>query len=359
MRVFLSVASFSSAYGGPARSVSCLASALADVGIAVGVWAPDQSALTTDYLDRDDRVQRLSGSEVEALAQFGEVDVIHDNGIWLPHNHRLAGLARARNIPRVVSTRGMLDPWALNHKRWKKRLAWWLYQNRDLRAAAALHATATSEADPIRRHGFDCPVHVIPNGVHIPGESAPSATAAGPMTALFVGRIYPVKGLPMLIEAWSKVRPAGWKMRIVGPDEAGHRAEVEALVRKVGLDEEFEFSGPLEGDALHQAYRDADLFILPSHTENFGMAAAEALAHALPVIATNGTPWKGLLEHGCGWWPAISSAGLAQALEDATSIDTMELRLMGARGRQWMLQEFSWPHVASGMVALYRSLRAG
>jgi glycosyltransferase involved in cell wall biosynthesis len=184
----------------------------------------------------------------------------------------------------------------------------------------------------------------------------PKFSSKSPRTALFVGRIYPVKGLPMLVEAWAKVRPSGWKMQIVGPDEAGHLAEVEELVRKAGLEADFEFTGPLEGGSLHQAYADADIFILPSHTENFGMVVAEALAHGLPVIATQGSPWSGLLDNACGWWPEISSASIANALRAATSLDPSELRLMGTRGLVWVQNDFSWDKCARLMADLYQSL---
>jgi glycosyltransferase involved in cell wall biosynthesis len=353
MKVFLAVASFQPAYGGPARSVSRLAAALTEAGIEVGVWAPDQSAAATSFLGKHDGLRRLQGTAAEALADFGKTDVIHDNGIWLPHNHRLAGLARAHGIPRVVSTRGMLEPWALNHKRWKKRLAWAIYQKRDIRAAAALHATAAREAEQIKCLKLGAPVYMVPNGVDLPASECLRAPSSGPQTALFLGRVHPVKGLPLLVEAWAKVRPKGWRMKIVGPDEVGHRAAVESLVRRHGLEAAFEFVGELEGDAKRMAYESADLFVLPSHTENFGMAIGEALAHALPVITTHGTPWKLLEAERCGWWVAVSVEGIAAALEDATRRSPEERVAMGARGRAWMEREFAWDSVAAGMLRMY------
>ena len=356
MKVFLSVASFQSAYGGPARSVSGLAVALAEAGVEVGVWAPDQSAADTGFLSRDSCVQRLLGSAAEALAQFGKPDVIHDNGIWLPHNHALAKLASRRNLPRVVSTRGMLEPWALNHKRWKKTLAWWLYQRNDLRSATCHHVTSESERRTVERFDWHRPVQFTPNGVDIPVLLDNRAPREPMRTALFVGRIYPVKGLLLLVEAWAKVRPSGWKMKIVGPDEAGHRAEVEALVRHHRLDAAFEFAGELDGDAKRQAYEAADLFVLPSYTENFGMAVGEALAHGLPVITTHGTPWQSLVSERCGWWVPVSVEGIAQALTESTQRSSQELQAMGVCGRLWMQRDFSWASVAAGIRRMYEAV---
>ena len=92
-------------------------------------------------------VQRIVGIESEALDRFGEPDILHDNGIWLPHNHRLAVLAERHGIPRIVSTRGMLEPWALRHKRFKKDVAWWLYQRRDLKQARCHVTTSTRKPE--------------------------------------------------------------------------------------------------------------------------------------------------------------------------------------------------------------------
>lgn len=318
------------------------------------MWAPDGSALVTPFLPDESPVRRLGGTEGEALRGVGPVDVIHDNGIWMPHNHRLAKLAAAKDLPRVVSTRGMLEPWALNHKRWKKRLAWLLYQHRDLRSAVLLHATATREAAHLGDLSIGRAIMMVPNGVDLLSTAPLRVPASGQRTALFVGRIYPVKGLPLLVEAWAKVRPMGWKMKIVGPDEAGHRAEVEALIHEAKLEADFEFAGALEGAALRKAYEEADLFILPSHTENFGMVVGEALAQGLPVITTYGAPWELLETKHCGWWVPISTDGIAAALEDATRKSPEELIAMGERGRAVVAERFSWDRIAREFVDCYR-----
>jgi len=152
VKVFLAGTSLLPDYGGPALSVARLATALTELGIEVGLWAANQSAATTPFLPPGSSVRRLTGSEVEALDNLGGADILHDNGIWLPHNHRIANLAARHNISRVVSTRGMLEPWAINHKWGKKRVAWWLYQRRDLKRAHCHHATAEAEARKAATH---------------------------------------------------------------------------------------------------------------------------------------------------------------------------------------------------------------
>lgn len=142
-------------------------------------------------------------------------------------------------------------------------------------------------------------------------------------------------------------------MKVVGPDEAGHRAEVETLVRKAGLAADFEFTGLLQGEALRKIYEEADLFLLPSYTENFGMVVAEALSHGLPVITTHGAPWQVLEREHCGWWVPVSVEGIVTALEDVLSRNPEELAAMGERGKALVEREFSWPQVARRMKDLY------
>ena len=300
-------------------------------------------------------------------------DLVHIHGIWSPALAKRWLFWRLRNVPCVVSTHGMLEPWALAHKALKKKVAWYIYQRFILERVAALHATSVREADNLRQLGLKVPILTIPWGVAMAGTSNiehRTANIEGQIigdgvreatdneqpikTALFVGRIYPVKGLSLLVEAWAKIRPSGWKMKIVGPDEAGHRAEVETLIRESKLKGDFEFTGTLEGEALRKAYDDANLFILPSHTENFGMVVGEALAQGLPVVTTHGAPWELLAAERCGWWVPVSVEGLAAALDDATRKSPEELIAMGERGRAVVAERFAWDRIAGEFIDCYR-----
>jgi glycosyltransferase involved in cell wall biosynthesis len=365
MKVLLTVTSLLPSYGGPAVSVPGLAAALADAGAEVGIWAPDQSAAAAPNLPSESQVQRLVGTEIEALARFGKPDVLHDNGIWLPHHHRLALLAVANGIPRVVSTRGMLEPWALRHRRLKKRVAWALFQQRDLKRASLHHATAEAEAENVRGLRLGVPVVVSPNGVNLPEQRSRAADSPveqfvpnSPRTALFLSRIHPKKGLPMLVEAWARVRPKGWILQIAGPDEGGHQKAVETAVRAAGLGDVVVFSGPVHDRAKWKAYSQADLFVLPTHSENFGIVIAEALAHGVPVLTTTGAPWPALAEFGCGWRVEATVDGIVKGLATATRIDSDSLRAMGRRGRSFVSAEFSWKRIANVMLSQYQGILA-
>jgi glycosyltransferase involved in cell wall biosynthesis len=372
MRVLHATASLDLSSGGPARSVPQLAAGIARAGHDVGIWCSGSVPSRLQELGGTEslRAQVFSGSFAAALDQFGAVDVVHDHGIWAPCHRAVAKECLRRSVPRVVSPRGMLEPWALRHKRWRKKLAWRLYQWRELQEAAALHATAESEAGQLRALGFRQPILVLPNGVTFPetmmrgglverqlhnvGEA--DGFAQQPRTALFLGRIHPIKGLPMLVEAWAKVRPEGWRMRVVGPDESGHRAKIRSLVDRAGLADQWIFDDPLQGEEKWAAMRQADLFILPSFSENFGIAVAEALGAGVPVVTTTGTPWSGLVENRCGWWVAPKTIEFAGALRNATSLPDDALRAMGRRGSAWVRRHFAWPDIAEQMIAGYTKM---
>ena len=363
VKIFLAATSLQPDYGGPAFSVSRLATALADVGVEVGLWASDGSAAASPLLPEVTSVQRIRGSESDALERFGKVDLLHDNGIWLPHNHQLALLAEKAGIPRVVSIRGMLEPWAFRHKQAKKKIAWWLYQRHDLKQARLHIATGEAEAKNLQRLGLKVPVAIVPNGIDMPkerprshGSESHRAVRSGSKTALFLGRIYPIKGLPMLVEAWARVRPEGWVLRVAGPDEAGHQKQLERAVSDSGLGDVISFVGPVGPPMKSSVFFDVDLFVLPSHSESFGMAVAEALAHAVPVLTTTGTPWSMVQEAGCGWWVPPSVDGLADGLRRATSLDREELLTMGEKGRSLVSKEFGWKRIADLMLSTYEEV---
>jgi len=351
MRVLLTGTSFISQYGGPARSVSGLAKSLTLSGMTVGVWAPDGSAEGADLLDGLD-LRILPGSLEQALEVFGSADIIHDSGIWLRHNHLIARVACRRKIPRVVSPRGMLEPWALNYRKWKKRMAWFAYQRRDLQSADGLHATVAREAEQFRDLGLRAPIAIVPNGVKMP-EVAGTRIPGSEKTALFLSRIHPVKGLPILVEAWSRLRPENWRMRVVGPDEDNHLTEVQYLVQQAGLEESWDFGEAVGEVGKWRALQEADLFILPSYSENFGIVVAEALASGTPVITTTGTTWEGLQQHNCGWRVEPESDAIAEALGVASRLSADKLSLMGARGKEWIEKDFAWPSIAEKMEEFY------
>jgi glycosyltransferase involved in cell wall biosynthesis len=366
LKILLTSTSLLPDYGGPAFSVSRLAMALADAGAEVGLWASDRSAANTPLVPAASPVLRLTGTDSEALDRLGQPDILHDNGIWLLHNHRFAAFAEKHGIPRVVSTRGMLERWAISHKGLKKKIAWRLYQRRDLKQALCHITTGEAEARSLQDLELGVPIAIVPNGVDVPEERPFSIAAESEKacrngrkrTALFLGRIYPIKGLPMLIEAWARVRPDGWLLRIAGPDEAGHQKQIERAVSAAGLGDVVSFTGPVEPQMKTPAFLDADLFVLPTHSESFGLVVAEALAHSVPALTTTAAPWSILRERGCGWSVDATVDGITEGLCQGTGLDSKALWDMGKKGRALVVEEFSWKRIADLMLSTYEEVLA-
>lgn len=357
MKVLLTVASVARSHGGPARSVSLLAHHLAKAGAEVGLWAADGSGAAPPLLPPGSLVRTFDGSVEKTLEDFGPFDLLHDNGLWLPFHHKLAMWSAREKIPRLVSPRGMLEPRALDFKKWKKRAAWWVYQRKDLASVTGFHATAAAEKQTVVSRWPDHPVAVIPNGVEIPkGSMATPGSDSEDKVVLFVGRLHPIKGLPMLLHAWAVTRPVGWRLHIAGPSENGHRAELERLIGKLGIGDRVRLNDELDEDSKRQAMENANLFVLPSQTENFGIVVAEALACGIPVIATQGTPWQSLEEERCGWWVPGTTDGMANALRDATHTPLEKLSLMGERGKKMVERDYSWDRIVADMGKYYESL---
>ena len=366
--------------GGPARTVPALCEAVARTDRYRVVLLltrrpgetnlrPDPDLVETVELAPPARPSRaaLRRAFRERIAELHDrrrFAAIHDHGQWLATNRAAADAAAALKIRRVVAPRGMLSPWARSHRKWAKRAAWWAFARRDLNAADALHATSDLEADELRALGARPPIAVIPNGVHVP-DPPPDGPRAGvdddaPREALFLSRVHPKKGLPDLIEAWGTLTAegvtAGWRLRIVGPDELGHRAELERRAAAAGLGDAVTFEGPVPDAAKWALYARASLFVLPTHSENFGVVVAEALACGAPALTTTAAPWSLLGSDRCGWWVAPGSAPVAAALRDALARSPAELAAMGARGRGAVRERFGWPEIGRAAADLYDRL---
>ncbi len=282
-------------------------------------------------------------------------DVVHLHGLWKYPSVAVWRWAKACGRPYAISPHGMLEPWSLTQSRCQKQLSNLLYQRACLRQATCLMATSAMEAESIRLAGYRTPIAIIPNGVEIPALPLPrTPPVAGRLRrAIFLSRIHPKKGLINLVEAWDILRPPGWELLIVGPDENGHLAEVQAAVRQHGLDALVHFPGEVMGEAKLRIYCDSDLFVLPSFSENFGLVIAEALSCEVPVITTHATPWQELESHACGWWIDTGVDPLVEALRQAFAMDPAYLHAMGVRGRALIEQNYTWKPIGKSMIEVY------
>lgn len=357
--------------GGPARTVTGLTDALSmlpEMRVELlsvrprsgAIVHPGERSFVSRHLARRRRfgvdIMKLSfRAALYDIAAQTRPDVIHDHGLWLPENQHAATASRKLRVPLVVHPRGMLEPWALQHRRFKKRLAMSLFQRRNLELADVIIATSVQEYQSVRAVGFTQPIAIIPNGVNVEpsSDSRTRIERKSPIrTALYLSRIHPKKGLLNLVAAWGRLRPTNWRLQIAGPDEGGHLYDVLSAARLAGIDGSLEYAGELDGAAKAAAYRNADLFILPTYSENFGLVVAEALAHGIPVITTKGAPWADLVAYQCGWWIDTGIEPLAAAIRAAMAMDDDERIAMGQRGREYV-RRFSWSAIASRTMAVY------
>jgi glycosyltransferase involved in cell wall biosynthesis len=371
MKVVHVVPSIAAEASGPSYSVPALCEALARQGVSVAlhVLAPppsrSPSGVVLEVYAPLAWATRLGVSPTMQrglrAAALGGADVVHNHSLWMMPNVYPAWAVRGTRSRLITSPRGVLSEWALRRSRWRKRLFWTLLQGAALRRTDCFHATAESEHDDIRRLGLRGPIAIIPNGIDVDDDVlVPKTQAHRPRRLLYLGRVHPKKGIDVLLRAWREVQGdfSEWELHIVGPGEAGHDRELQSLAAQLEL-QRVGFAGALYGEAKREAYREADLFVLPTHNENFGLAVAEALAHGTPAVVTKGAPWAGLQTHDCGWWIDHGVAPLVDTLRTALSRGPEQLQQQGLRGREWMRRDFSWDRVATMMYETYRWLIAG
>lgn len=298
------------------------------------------------------------------LEESASASILHSHSLWVMPNVYPGWVAEKTSTPLVLSPRGTLTEWALSHSAIRKKLFWQILQKRVVKGASCLHATSEDEYLDIRRVGLRQPVCIIPNGIDIPEfvleENLPSGTNSNLRTLLYLGRLHPIKGIDILLEAWSEIATARpeWQLRIAGPGEEAYTSSLKGMVGNLKAPR-VEFVGAVFGKDKQLEYQRADLFILPTHSENFGMTVAEALANGTPVITTKNAPWEGLAKHDCGWWIDLTLDQLKSTLLEATKLDCTDLNGMGERGRHWVSDVYNWSEIAHQMSDVYGWLVSG
>lgn len=297
----------------------------------------------------------LNFSLYSRLLQF-DPDVVHVNGLW-KHNSVVArNWSRRTSKPVVVSPRGMLSSDALSFSRWKKVFAMNLFQLRCLRHASCIHVTSDDETVSLRKLGVTTKCKKIPNGIDS-STAKPVPFSERQNVVLAMGRIHPIKGYDNLILAWGKIErdfPA-WSLIIRGPDHNLHRSYLVDLANRLNLDS-VTIGGEVCDREKDEFLSHGKLFVLSSLSENFGLTVGEALSNGTPVVASKGSPWKGLISRQCGWWTDSDVESLAANLALALNSPEVNLELMGQKGADWIASDFSWGSVAESFLELYQTL---
>ena len=274
-----------------------------------------------------------------------------------------ARAALRANVPYVVSPRGSLMTWSMRQKALKKRLYLALVERRLINGAAAVHTTTYLEQEQQEEWRFKAPTVVIPNGLDIaPFQRLPKrgklrqslAVSPGGTLSLFVGRLHREKRVGLMIEAFAKVAEGMPEadLLIVGPEGDGSGRRAERQVHELGLSDRVHFSGMLTGSSLIQAYADADMLVLLSHRESFGMVVVEAMAAGLPVLVSNEVGLaEEVVQAGAGYVVSAEPDQVANMWSQMLSASQLR-RAMGARGRALVQQRFSSKVAAAQMLDL-------
>jgi poly(glycerol-phosphate) alpha-glucosyltransferase len=327
----------------------------------------------------------------------GQFDLLHVHGLWQYPSCLAHSWHRKTGAPYVVSPRGMLDVWALENSRWKKKIAGYLYENAHLRNAACLHALCESEAQSFRAYGLKNPIAIIPNGIDLPEignrkseiGNAPwqGLIEPGKKLLLFLGRIHPKKGLLNLLRAWADIRKSEignrksneWVLAIAGWDQGGHEAELKQLCSELQIpfadirDPKSEignrkseisppsvlFLGPQFNEAKSGCYAHADAFILPSFSEGLPMAVLEAWANGLPVLMTPGCNLPVAFASNAAIRMEAYPEDIANRMHDFFRLAEPAQNEIGKKGFELVRKQFVWPVIGQEMVRLYQWILGG
>jgi len=292
--------------------------------------------------------------------------IVHQHGIWLGLSAAVCRWSSHAGGKVVIAPHGALDQWAIARSRTKKWVASRLYENRNLRHAACLHALSGEEASALREFGLKNPIAVLPNGVNVawaaqtPDSQSFRARHRIPPDArvlLFLSRLHPKKGLDLLFHAMAAEGAVrDWILLAAGSGKPAFERELAALAASLGIADSIRFVGHLSDPERRQAFGAAQAFVLPSRSEGFPMAVLEALACGVPVLTTTAVPGAFLVETGSGWRVPPESQSIAMALANLTTSSPETLSAMGSRGKEYVLREFTWERAATQVAQVYKWL---
>lgn len=293
-------------------------------------------------------------------ALFGEIapDVVHVNCCWTPDCAAIQRLAQSRGYRVVLTPHGMLEPWIVRRHYYTRKLpALWLYQRAAIRKADCIQATAESERQNLLKLGYNPHIQVVRLGIDAGGIEMRRSWRRT-WQILFLSRVHVKKGIGYLIEAAAILRQQlqGCRIVVAGEGDAEYVDSLKTRVHAEGLDGVVQFVGGVYGQRKWTLFQESDFFVLPTNSENFGLAIAEALASGTPVITTVGTPWSDLNTAGAGAWIEIGTQPLVNALSRFLSLSDAERELMGRNGRRLVEDKYSARVMARDMMRLYESL---
>lgn len=377
MRVLVVAPYVATTYGGPGKVVVELTQALAQFAVEVDLITTNANADTSldvplqVWHDRNGyRIQYFpswnrqdliwSSSLLQWLFKhIRNYDVVHTHCLFMPIASATNWICRWHRVPFVMTPHGMLEPWALAQKAWKKRLYYTAIEQPTLKQAKAIHVLTAVEAEQVRSLGLHQTV-IVPNGIHQREfESLPDANlfyqqfphTRDKVLILFLGRLDPKKGLDLLAPAFAAIRQQFPQTHLViaGPDMIGYLPTAEAFFADLNLTEYVTFTGMLSGELKLAALAAAKLYVCPSYSEGFSMSVLEGMAAGLPCVITEGCNFSEAAQVAQVVQPTSSAIAnaLIQALSDAQPT--------GGQAKQFVFQNYTWERSAAKLLEAYRT----
>ena len=366
MKILTFISSLDINDGGPSRSVPMLVKGLAELGVDVTLMTICSENMNVHALEGTTAKLKLlepsfSRSEIAQYLKDEKFHLIQIQSMWdLPY-HKVMVEARRLGIPYIVTPRGMLEPWSLLQKKWKKKLAWWLYQRNDVQKSVCVFTTAKMEAEHVSNLGITTYKAVIPNGIETDSYPCKTSIDVVKKQLLFLSRVHVKKGIEILFDAWKRIHSefADWQLFVVGNGEDEYIQSLENRLERLGLKDSIRILPPVFGNDKTRIYQESALFCLPSFSENFGLVIAEAMSCGTPVITTTNCPWDILNETNTGWCVDLSVDNLEYALREALSMNPTELYDMGQKASKLIRDNFDYRSVARKTLCLYEWLLGG
>jgi glycosyltransferase involved in cell wall biosynthesis len=360
-------------YGGIAASVTALCQCSRDnhdfrerILAFCGSESPEQQVPVYRFPSGARGCARLAGRSVFA-EQLRNSSVVHIHGLW--EEHFLYGMIGSYlyRKPVIISPHGMLDSWALRQKRLKKWLFSTVIQKPVLTSACVMRALTASEAADIRSYGVKAPVVVIPNGVTRPGRAEPESFfecfphTRGAKIATFIGRLTQKKGLDILWRAWVTAarRVPDAQLVIAGPDCEGVGTELRKLIAKSELRNRVTMPGMVTGELKWALLSASTVFVLPSRSEGFSVAALEALSVGTPAIVSHECNLPEIGPANCGWSIENTEQALADALIDALSMPLGKILEMRTQATVLARTKYNWTRAGHAIREVYEWMLGG
>lgn len=388
MKILHVIANLAPRYGGPPKACFEMARAMASLGHRVSIYTTNQDGPTelnvpTDHPVIKDGVEiryftiqhpRFWGFSIPLVLALRKViresDIVHIHSLYLFHGVAAAHYCRKYNIPYLICPHGTLDPFLYKRHRLRKSVMEFLFERRNIKYAAAIHFTMEEEKKLAEPYIFKTLGIVVPHGLDLSEyESLPKQGAfrsqypeiGGKKIILFFGRLNFKKGLDVLVRAFAQVAQEWDDVRLViaGPDNDGYGEKVREWLRRRGVLNRATFTGMLLGKDKLSVLRDGDMFVLPSYTENFGIAVMEAMACGVPVVISDKVNiWREIAASGAGRVAPCDADRFAEIISELLE-NRESAKQMGERGKALVMERFQWSDVAQTMEDAYRSIIPG